>query len=148
MPFSRVREAHANAQELWGVDYPFAHLKLEALGGHIVHFLRGGASESYQAMDAIEQWTLPGLLRRETIDQIEYREELAARWFPVGKTVPIVVDPMVSAGLPIIAGRGVTVHAIHRRFKSGLRIGFIAKDFDLAPDLVETALQYCERVAA
>ena len=99
-------------------------------------------------MDSLEQWTLPGLLRRETTDQIEYQGELAARWFPIGKQVPIVVDPRVSTGLPVIEGRGVTVQAIRKRFKSGLRIDFIAKDFDLKPELVETALQYCERVAA
>ena len=149
IPFSKVREAYVNAQESWDLEYPFAHLKLEALGGHIVHFLKeGGLVGSYQALDTVDQWTLPGLLRRETTDQIEYQNDLAARWFPIGKQVPIVVDPKVSTGLPVIEGSGVTVQAIRKRFKSGLRIDFIAKDFDLNPDLVETALQYCERVAA
>ena len=149
LSFRKVRDAYLNARESWGVEYPFAHLRLEALGGHIVHFLReGGSAASYQALDAPEQWTLPGLLKSETIDRIEYDDELAARWFPIGKTVPIVVDPRLSAGLPVIQGRGVTVQAIHKRFKSGLRIDFIAKDFDLQPALVETALQYSERVAA
>ena len=149
MPFHKVREAYINAQEAWDLEYPFAHLKLEALGGHIVHFLQGGEPVGrFQALDSPEQWTLPGLVRRETTDQIEYHEELAARWFPIGKTVPIVVDPRVSTGLPIIEGRGVTVQAIRKRFKSGLRIDFIAEDFGLKRDLVETALQYWERVAA
>ena len=149
LPFRAVRDAHLNAQELWNIEYPFAHMKLEALGGHIVHILRGGSPvSSYQALDVPEQWTLPGLLRRETIDQIEYDDELAARWFPIGKTVPIVVDPRLSTGLPVIEGRGVTVQAIRKRFRAGLRIDFIARDFEIEPDLVETALQYGERVAA
>ena len=33
--FRTVRGAYENAR--WGVEYPFAHLKLEAMGGHIVH---------------------------------------------------------------------------------------------------------------
>ena len=148
VPFSTVRDAYVNAQESWGIEYPFAHMKLEAIGGHIVYFLReGGSVASYQALDAPGQWTLPGLLR-ETIDQIEYDDELAARWFPIGKTVPIVIDPRFSTGLPVVQGRGVTVQAIRKRFKAGLRIDFIAKDFDMNPDLVETAIQYGERVAA
>ena len=134
---------------MWGLEYPFAHLKLEALGGHIIHLLKeDGLVESYQTLDAVEQWTLPGLLKRETIDQIEYQEELAARWFPIGKTVPIVVDPRVSTGLPIIDGRGVTVQTIRKRFNSGLAIDFIAEDFSLNRNLVETALRYWERVVA
>ena len=146
--FKAVRNAYVNAREVWKTEYPFANMKLEGLGGHIVHFLKADSSAaSFQSLDAPGQWTLPGLLR-DTIDQIEYDEELAARWFPVGKNVPIVVDPSLSAGLPVINGRGVTVQAIHKRFVSGLRIDFIAKDFDIEPAHVETALQYAQRVAA
>ena len=148
VPFRVVRDAYNNARQLYGIEYPFAHLRLESIGGHIIHFLKNGdPNPSFQAVDSPEQWTLPGLLR-DTIDQIEYNHDLAARWYPVGKTVPIVVDPRVSTGLPVIAGRGVTVQTIRNRFKAGLRIDFIAKDFDLDRDLVETALRYHERVAA
>ena len=148
VPFKAVRDAYINAQRLAGIEYPFAHMRLESLGGHIVHFLEeGGLEASFQALDIPEQWTLPGILR-ETIDQIDYDHDLASRWFPIGKTVPIVIDPRISTGLPVIEGRGVTVQTIRNRFKAGLRIDFIAKDFELDRDLVETALQYCERVAA
>ncbi len=148
VPFRAVRDAYLNARESSGIEYPFAHLRLEALGGHIVHFLReGGSIASYQTLDTPEQWTMPGLLR-ETIDQIDYQHELASRWFPIGRSVPIVVDPRLSTGLPVIEGRGVTVQAIRNRFMAGLRIDFIAEDFAMDPELVETALRYGEKVAA
>ena len=148
VPFRAVRDAYRNAQQLFRIEYPFAHLRLESLGSHIVHFLEeGGSAASFQALDRPEQWTLPGILR-ETIDQIDYDQDLASRWFPIGKTVPIVIDPKISTGLPVIEGRGVTVQTIRNRFKAGLRIDFIAKDFELDRDIVETALQYWERVAA
>ena len=148
VPFRAVRDAYLNARESSGIEYPFAHLRLEALGGHIVHFLReGGSIASYQTLDTPEQWTLPGLLR-ETIDQIDYQHDLASRWFPIGRSVPIVVDPRLSTGLPVIDGRGVTVQAIRNRFMAGLRIDFIAEDFAMDPELVETALRYGEKVAA
>ena len=146
--FETVRAAHKNALAEWGTEYPFAHMRLEALGGHIVHFLKqGDSATSHQAMDTPEQWTLPGLLH-QTIDELEYDHDLVARWFPIGKAVPIVVDPRLSTGLPTILGRGVTVQAIRKRFTAGLRIEFIAKDYQLDPDLVQTALQYWERVPA
>ncbi len=84
----------------------------------------------------------------QAVDQLEYEQDLATRWFPVGKAVPIVVDPRLSTGLPTILGRGVTVLAIRKRFKAGLRIEFIAEDFEMEPSLVETALQYWEQIAA
>ena len=144
--FQTVRDAYENARSEWGLEYPFAHLKLEAMGGHIVSLMRGEASRP--SLDSPQQWTLPGLIQ-ETVDQLEYAEdELASRWFPVGRTIPIVIDPRLSAGLPVIDGRGVTVQAIRKRFKAGLRIEFIAEDFDMDRNLVETALQYWEQVAA
>ena len=69
------------------------------------------------------------------------------RWFPVGKAIPIVIDPLMSSGMPTIVGMGVTIPAIHRRFKAGHRIAFIARDLAIEPDLVETAIQYAEQVA-
>ena len=101
----------------------------------------------FQALDAPEQWTLPGLLR-ETIYQLEYDQELVARWFPIGKKVPIVIDPRYSTGQPVIQGRGVTVQAIRKRFNAGLNINLIAEDFKMNPVLIETALRYSEKVVA
>ena len=149
LPFSTVREAYVNAREEWNTEYPFAHLKLEALGGHVVHFLReGGSPDSFQALDSPGQWTLPGILRRKTTDLLEYDDDLAARWFPIGKAVPIVIDPRFSTGMPVIKGRGVTVQAIRKRFNAGLDVDFIANDFQMDRDLVKTAIRYSERVAA
>ena len=55
--------------------------------------------------------------------------DLAAKWYPAGKEAPIVIDPRVSAGLPTIAGRGVTVDALRKLWKAGYTIEFIADDF-------------------
>jgi uncharacterized protein (DUF433 family) len=44
--------------------------------------------------------------------------------------------------------RGVTVEVIHKRFKAGQKLDFIAKDFELEPDIVEEALRYAKQVAA
>ena len=147
--FKIVRQAHENAAAQWKLDYPFAHLRLEALGGHIVQRLREERlGRSLQALDNPQQWTLPGLVV-ETVQQMEYdAEEFAVRWYPVGKEYPIVVDPKVTSGVPTIVDRGVTIEVIHKRFKAGQKLDFIAQDFELEPDIVEEALRYAEQVAA
>ena len=144
----RVRRAYEVAQQRWGLQHPFAHLTLEVRGSHIVHYLRhenGGASQ--QALDELTQWTLPGLVL-ETVQQLEYELDLAARWYPVGKSVPIVVDPRVSSGAPIVVERGVTVQVIRKRFDAGQKISFIASDFKLEQNIVEEAVRYARQVAA
>lgn len=141
-----VRTTYANARNEWQIDYPFAHLRLEALGGHIVrrlHDERPGVS--LQAVDSPAQWTLPGLVL-EIIQQLDYEQDLAARWYPVGRDVPIVVDPRISAGIPTFVGRGVTVETVHRRWLDGDTLAFLARDFEMEPVVIEKAMRYAEKV--
>jgi uncharacterized protein (DUF433 family) len=144
--FKLVRRAYDNARALYKLDYPFASLELKAIGGHIVHIIRVPGA-SLQAIDQPEQFTLPDLVQ-EAIAQLEYEYDLAARWYPVGKDIPIVVDPRISAGLPVIKGRGITVEAIQKRyFQAKQKMEFIERDFELEHDVVEEAIRFAEAVA-
>ena len=143
-----VHAAHRNARDILGIQYPFAHANLEALGGHIIARLEGEEiGESLQALDSPEQWSLPGLVL-EVIRQIEYEGDFAARWYPQGRECPIVIDPRISSGVPTVNGRGVSVDAVLRRWRAGLKIDFIARDLALEATDVETVLQYGDRIAA
>ena len=150
--FQTVQWAYENARQIWGLEHPFAHLQLEAIGGHIVHHYRGQPSgASMQSMSDPLQWTLGLPLPDEvqqTINQLDYLLDLAYRWFPIGKDVPIVIDPLMSSGIPTILDSHITISAIHQRFKAGYKIHFLARDYELDPDVVETAIQYAELVAA
>ena len=147
----RYRDVHAaygNARKILEIEHPFAHFNLETLGGHIIARLEGEeVGESLQALDSLEQWSLPGLVL-EVIRQIEYEDDYAARWFPEGRDCPIVIDPRIGSGVPTVKGRGVTVNAIRKRWKAGHKINFIAQDLALEADVVETVLQYGDRIAA
>jgi uncharacterized protein (DUF433 family) len=142
--FRIVRCAYDNARELFKIDYPFASLELKAIGKHIVHIIRVPGT-SLQAIDQPEQFTLPDLVQ-ETLAQIEYEYELAARWWPAGKRIPIVVDPRISAGVPVVKGRGITVEAIYKRFKAEQEIAFIEKDLKLEHGIVEKVIRFREKV--
>ncbi len=146
--FQRVHAAYEGARKQYNLEYPFAHLKLESLGGHIIRRIREEQpGTSHQTLDTPALWSMPGLVL-DVIHQLDYEQDLAARWFPVGREVPIVIDPRISAGLPTFAGRGVTIDTIYKRWKANQPIKFIAKDFRLDAALVEKALQYAEQVAA
>lgn len=142
--FKTVRFAYDNARKLFNLDYPFASMELKAIGGHIVHIMRV-PGVSLQAIDQPEQFTIPDLVQ-ETIGQLEYEYELASRWYPAGKDIPIVVDPRISAGLPVIRDRGVTVEAIQKRFQAKQKMEFIERDFELEHDVVEEAIRFREAV--
>jgi len=138
--FKTVRFAYDNARKLYNLDYPFASMELKAIGGHIVHIIRV-PGVSLQAIDQPEQFTIPDLVQ-ETIGQLEYEYELASRWYPAGRDIPIVVDPRISGGLPVVRDRGVTVEAIHKRFEAKQKMEFIAKDFALKVGVVEEIIRF------
>lgn len=143
-----VCAAYRNAKKILRVDYPFAHIKMESLGGHIIARLEGEeVGESLQYLDSPPQWALPGLVL-ETIHQFQYEGDFAAKWFPLGKEYPIVIDPRIGSGIPTIEGRGISVSTIIKRRRAGLDIDFIAQDLELESDLVETALHYGDGIAA
>ena len=144
--FRIVRQAYDNAQRLFELDYPFASIELKAIGGRIVHIMRVPEA-SLQAIDQPQQYTIPGLVQQILTEQIEYEYDLASRWYPIGKNGPIVVDPRISAGLPVIKGRGITVEAIYKRFKADQDMAFIERDFALQRGTVEKIIRFREKVA-
>ena len=101
---------------------------------------------SMQAIDTPEQYTLPDLVE-ETMGQLEFELELASKWYPVGKNIPIVVDPHISSGVPIIEGRGITVENVEKRFYTGKQSwDFIASDLELSIEVVQEVLRFAPKV--
>jgi uncharacterized protein (DUF433 family) len=141
-----VKHAYDNAKSLFSVEYPFASdkLRLRSVGGHIVHMIKKGGG--LQAIDTPEQYTLPNLVT-EIMEQLEFELELASRWYPVGKKIPIIVDPYISSGVPVIEGRGITVENIEKRFYSGKQSWeFIASDLDLSVATVQEVIRFAPKV--
>jgi len=144
--FKTVRLAYDNARKMYNLNYPFASIELKGIGGHIVHIMRDPEA-SLRAIDQPEQYTIPGLVQQILTEQIEYEYDLASKWYPVGKNVPIVVDPRISAGLPVVMGRGITVEAIYKRFRADQDIAFIERDFALQRGIVEKVIRFREKMA-
>ena len=145
---ARLRSAYLNARHDLGLDYPFAHERLEVVGEHVVRSLHADEpGANHKAIDGPSLWTLPSIVAGVG-KQIRYEGGFAARWFPVGDEIPIVIDPLVTSGMPTIRDRGVTVQAIRKRFLAGQDIAFIARDFQLDERIVEDAVRYGEQVAA
>jgi uncharacterized protein (DUF433 family) len=140
-----VKRTYENAKKLYSLEYPFASdLRLKAIGGHIVHMLK--EKGSLQAIDSPEQYTLPYLVE-EVMEQLEFELELASRWYPVGKKIPIVVDPYISSGVPVIEGRGITVENIEKRFYVGKQNwDFIANDLELSVNVIQEVIRFAPKV--
>jgi uncharacterized protein (DUF433 family) len=74
------------------------------------------------------------------LDDVEYEEELVRRWWPLGKTVGVVVDPDYGFSLPVIEGTGIRTEIIAERKRAGDSTKDIIYDFGVTPDQIEDAL--------
>lgn len=70
------------------------------------------------------------------------------RLFPYGSSAlrgeqrPIVIDPQIAFGRPIVPSAGVSVLAIADRIDAGETVEAVAQDYDLSPEEVEQAVLY------
>ncbi|MXX28418.1 MAG: DUF433 domain-containing protein [Gammaproteobacteria bacterium] len=59
----------------------------------------------------------------------------------------VVIDPMVSAGRPVISGTGLVTQLIAERYKAGESINDLANDYERGTEEIEEAIR-CELQAA
>lgn len=82
------------------------------------------------------------------LDTLDYEDDLARRWWPMGRQSLIVVDPEIGFGLPVVAGVGVRTETIGEHFRAGDPTDAIAREYGLDREQVERALRFELRLAA
>lgn len=133
-----IRRIVANCQELFAVERPLVSLKFKGGGREVfvdeeeslVEVLRG---KGQRAWDEV---------LRPFIDTLDYDNELARRWWPLGKEELICLDPDYAFGLPVIHRTGVRTETILERLQVGESRDEIAADFNIEPAEVESALRF------
>lgn len=133
-----IRQIVRNCQEILGVQRPLTTLKLKT-GGRDVFIDQGSVLLEVGRRKRMQAWDE---VLAPFLDTLDYTHEVASRWWPLGRDVPIIVDPNYGHGLPVIAGSGVRTEIIRERAEAGDLIQQIASDFNLDCTEVERALQF------
>ena len=133
-----IRRIVQNCQELLSVPRPLAALRFKTDGREI--FVRMGDTlvevGKRRGLQAWAQVLAPFL------EDLDYVEEIVGRWWPLGRTAPVVIDPDYGHGLPVIANSGVRTEIILERFRAGALPPEIAEDFNVTETEVDRALQF------
>ena len=122
IPLKRLRAANAFAREKLGIEYPFASARFKLLGANIIHeYEETNPGPGIIAIDSAGNYMLP-IEMDQALDLFDFdssSSELAERWYPAGKMVPVVVDPEYGAGWPVVAGRNVRASVLVQRWRAG-----------------------------
>ena len=141
-----IRQVVQYCQDELGMDYPLAtqsfktdrrKIYLRAGEGRLLEVL--GGQKGAQAWDRILE---------PFLQDLDYHNEFARRWYPLGKDEPVVVDPDYGFGLPVVVGSGVRTESIAEQYYAGDKIEHISYDFNVTREQIESALKLERQLAA
>jgi uncharacterized protein (DUF433 family) len=146
VPLPKVREALNFVSRRMGSQRPLAELEFQTDGidlfleklGSLVNVSREGQTEMAEIIrDHLRR------IERDT-QGIPVRLFLFTRKDDIrDQPSPIVVDPRIAFGRPVLAGRSVPTAILADRFKAGETLTQLADDYDTSPQNIEEALR-CE----
>lgn len=141
----KILTAHEEMALHLKTQYPFASSKVLTTGKSILFTLDDGTT--IQA-DKSKQ-----IVFREIIEsfckKIEFSEnELAQRYWPLGKKHSIIVDPHHQFGQPVIDNTNLLAENIYNLYSAGESIQFLSRLYDLKSNEVKDAIELFNRNAA
>lgn len=137
MPLDRLRRAHDYLRAALAVAHPFAQLRFKTDGVHLLAQL----GRELVAADARGQLSWPSMIE-ERLGQFDYEGEVACRWHLRGRSNPIVLDPMIGLGAPVVDGTSVPTWAARERRRAGASAREIARDLGLTEEQALAALLF------
>lgn len=149
VPLQAIRRALEYAAKDLGESRPLLALDFQAHGRSLfLRYATEGEDPFFLNASQRGQLAWPQALE-DFIRAVDYdkEEEVAHRWWPLGRDRPVIIDTLINAGLPSTARSGVRTVAIAARRGDGLVVHEIADDVGAAQDEVEAALVF-EHVAA
>jgi uncharacterized protein (DUF433 family) len=140
-----LRHAHAYLRKAFQVEYPFAQLAVKTDGVSVLaEYAAHEGGRALRRLIAAERGGQPVWPEaiQQRFDQFDYEHRLAVRWHPRGRENPILVDPRIAFGAPIVGPAGIATWAIRERYQAGEEIPEIEVDFGVTRDQVTAALVF------
>ena len=116
IPLRRVRDAAASAIEIFNTSHPFASRRIFTDQKQVFAALVQGT----EVPDIIELkkdrhlQILSGRLLQPVLEEISYHPDtsLADKWWPLSKSFPVVLNPKVAFGAPVVEGTGTRTEIV------------------------------------
>jgi uncharacterized protein (DUF433 family) len=144
-----IRRAAEVAADLFReTDHPFCMRQFSTDGSRI--FATAAADEGDEHMvDLVKRQHVFKSVITPFLKQLEYSASGdLLRWFPLGINKPVVLDPRVSFGAPIVAGHSIPTAVLYQAHEAGETEAAIAEWYELPQPAVHAALEYERLLAA
>jgi uncharacterized protein (DUF433 family) len=154
--WKHIRDAAGVAARMFSTRHPFA-LRQLYVDPHSVYGAvhEEDGSESLVQLVGHGQHAMPQLVK-PFLEQIDFgADDVARRWWPLGRDGGVVVDPLMAFGMPVVAGTGMRVQALASAYDAERpafgrdgAVDRVAWTYDIQPAHVHTALRFREWLRA
>lgn len=142
VPARSILKAHKELSSSRDTRFPFAQKS-------IIQNMRTGHKKIYfeligdtVCLDGTKQLQLEFI--HEFITRLEFGDDdMAIRFWPMGKESAIVVDPLRSFGQPVIGNSNINPESIYGHIKAGDPPVYIAAVFNITEQEVSDAVAFC-----
>ncbi len=139
----KIRKARAYAAQTLNSEFPFTEYKWLTEGNHMLLDLWQVENDSDIKQliigDAHGQVAWQHMVG-ERFAQFEYEYNLALVWHVRGRQYPVIIDPRIAFGAPMI--RGIATWVLKGRWQAGESVEDIKEDFRLEENEIKQGLQF------
>ena len=138
----QVLMAHSELVKMYETPFPFALKEvlkgIKCDGKYIYLKTKDGIIE----LNGTKQFNLT-LIQMFFVNLDFDKDNLASRFWPMGKQKSILVDPERRFGHPVIDGKNIFPEVIYNHHIAGDPIKYIAHIYELSEEEINHALEYC-----
>lgn len=144
-----IRDAANVAARMFSTRHPFA-LRQVYVDPHSVYgaVSEDDGSESLVQLVGHGQHAMPQLVK-PFLEQIDFgANDVARRWWPLGRDGGVVVDPLFAFGAPVVEEVGIRCRtlantvAAERPVHGDRAVEYVAWTYEISPRSVETAVRF------
>ena len=131
-------------------DYPLTNRRFLTDGKRIFLEAIEKATGEHKLIDVLRrQFVFGNIIKPSLYAGIEYGDDGARRWYPMGRRKVVVLDPAVQFGNPVLAEAGIPTDTIYASFLAERRDrAMVARVFNITPKMVEAAVEFEQKLAA
>ncbi len=148
--WTTLRAAVSIARDRFGVSHPFSYKRFKTDGKNV--FLEFSHQHPHLhekgLLDLIrDQWVFPKIMEPFLL-KVDFAGDNPVRWWPLGKSRHVVIDPSRSFGQPITREGSVSTFVLAANVRAEGSIERVARWYDIPPSAVRDAVEFEEQPAA
>ncbi len=142
-----LREAVKRGGALLGHGHPFSTGRFWTDGRTVLLELAEDENDS-ALLDVMQNQFIFKRVLAPFLAQLDFEQDGAVRWWPLGKRRRVVIDPGRSFGQPIVAREGVPTVILAKAVRVQNSLDLVAKWFQVSKPSLRDAVDFEQRLAA